>query len=223
MATIAAVAPNAETVVRPPRASVLWAIAFGGLAAAGCTVLLAVTSDHIREPDVHAALQVWGMLGFILAGLIAWWRRPESRFGLLMVLAGVVWFLSSLSSANLAVPYTLGIAFDLLPAVLFLHVFLAYPSGRLEGALERSFVAAGYFTACAVQLVGMMLGGFGPDNLLEVVPRPNAQGWLLKPQLVVLSVLCVAGVGVLALRRLQSGQPRRRWSGLLVDSFGLAL
>jgi presenilin-like A22 family membrane protease len=102
---------------------------------------LALTSDHIREPGVHSGLQVWGLLGFILAGVVAWWRRPESRFGLLLVLAGAVWFLSSLSSANLALPYTVGIAFDLLPAVVFLHVFLAYQAGgwstRSSGFLAR--------------------------------------------------------------------------------------
>ena len=137
MATIVAGAQGAQGGPHPPRSSVLWAIAVAGLAAAGCTVLVALTSDHIREPGVHAGLQVWGMLAFILAGLVAWWRRPESRFGLLMVLAGAVWFLSSLSSANLAVPYTIGLAFDLLPAVVFLHVYLAFPSGRLERSFDR--------------------------------------------------------------------------------------
>jgi signal transduction histidine kinase len=223
MATIAAAAPNAERIVRAPRPSLLWAIALLGLAASACTVLLALTSDHIREPGVHSGLQVWGLLGFILAGVVAWWRRPESRFGLLLVLAGAVWFLSSLSSANLALPYTVGIAFDLLPAVVFLHVFLAYPSGRLEHSFERAFLAAGYFIAFGVQLAGMTLGGFGSDNLLEFVSQPEAQSRLSKVQLVTLSALCVAGVGVLAVRRWRAGRARRRWSALLVDSFALGL
>ncbi len=84
-----------------------------------------------------------------------------------MVIAGFAIFLSSLSSANVAVPYTIGVAFDLLPAVLFLHVFLAFPSGRLERPAERALVGAGYVTAFGAQLVGMALGGFGPDNLLD--------------------------------------------------------
>ena len=96
---------------------------------------------------------VWGILGFILAGVVAWWRRPESRFGLLLVLAGAVWFLSRLSSANLAVPYTVGITFDLLPAVVFLHVFLAFPSGRLErrssGLLSRSGIRRRSVSTCS--------------------------------------------------------------------------
>src|SRR6478752_5176137 len=222
MDTIAARRPTVG-VARTPSAAVLCGVVVAGLAGAACTILLTLTSDHIPEPGVHAGLAVWGLLGFILAGVVAWWRRPESRFGLLLVLAGAVWFLSSLSSANLAIPYTVGIAFDLLPAVVFLHVFLAYPSGRLEHSFERRFLAAGYFIAFGIQLAGMTLGGFGSDNLLEFVSQPEAQSRLSKVQLVALSALCVAGVGVLAVRRWRAGGARRRWSALLVDSFALGL
>jgi signal transduction histidine kinase len=193
------------------------------VAAAGGTVLLALTSDHIPEPGVHAALQVWGLLGFVFAGVVAWWRRPESRFGVLMVAAGGVWFLSSLSSANLAVPFTLGIVFDLVPAVVFLHVFLAFPSGRLEHRSERALLAVGYFTALGVQLAAMTLGGFGPDNLLELASEPGTSQLVQKAQLVVLSLLCLVGVGILVVRRRDSGRPLRRSLGLLVDTFAVAL
>ena len=186
-------------------------------------VLLAVTSDHIREPGVHAALQVWGLLGYVLAGVVAWWRRPDRRFGMLMIAAGTAWFLTSLSSSNLALPYTVGIAFDLLPAVLFLHVFLAFPSGRLENRFERALVAAGYFTAFAVQLVGMALDGFGPDNLLAVTSEADAAYSLLRVQLVILSALSLSGIVVLAIRRRRAGPPLRRSLALVVDSFVLAL
>jgi hypothetical protein len=170
MDTIAARGPPTG-VARAPNAAVVCAVVILGVAAAACTVLLALTSDHIPEPGVHAGLAVWGILGFVLAGAVAWWRRPESRFGILMVLAGAAWFLSTLSSANLAVPYTIGIVFDLLPAVVFLHVVLAFPTGRLERPFERALVAVGYVTAFGVHLVGMTLGGFGPDNLLELAAR----------------------------------------------------
>src|SRR4249919_2959131 len=137
MDTIAAREPTTG-VARAPNAAVLWAVVVAGLAAASCTVLLALTSDHIPEPGVHAGLAVWGILGFVFAGVVAWWRRPDSRFGLLMIVAGAAWFLSTLASANLAVPYTIGIGFDLVPAVVFLHVVLAFPTGRLERPFERA-------------------------------------------------------------------------------------
>jgi signal transduction histidine kinase len=223
--TIAAeIAPRAsERFVRSPRPTVLVGIVLAALAASACTVLLAVTSDHIREPGVHAGLQVWGLLGFVLAGVVAWWRRPESRFGLLMIAAGGAIFLSTLSSSNAAGPFTIGIAFDLVPAVVFLHVFLAFPTGRLERWYERALVAAGYFTAFGLQFVGMALGGFGPDNLLQLTSRAETAYSLLKFQLVVVSGLCLAGILVLVVRRREAGRPLRRSLALLVDSFALAL
>ena len=81
MATIVAGPQGAKGIVHAPRPSALWAIALAGLAAAGCSVLLALTSDHIREPGVHAGLQVWGMLAFILAGLVAGRAGPRAVSG----------------------------------------------------------------------------------------------------------------------------------------------
>src|SRR5688500_1312034 len=141
MTTIAAQgAPADAGVARAPRATALVAIALAGCGAAACAVARALTSGHIRAPGIHASLQVWGLLGFVLAGVVAWWRRPESRFGPLMILAGGAWFLSSLASSNHAVPFTVGMAFDLVPAVVFLHVFLAFPTGLLERWFERALV-----------------------------------------------------------------------------------
>ena len=38
-----------------------------------------------------------------------------------------------------------------------------------------------------------------------------------------LSILCLAGIGVLAVRRRERGRPLRRWVDLLIDSFALGL
>jgi signal transduction histidine kinase len=206
-----------------PRVSVLWSIALAGCAAAGLSMHLALTSDHVNEPGLQAALMDWITLPYILAGVIAWHRRPDSRFGPLMIAAGFTMFFSSLAWANAALPHTIGQAFDLVPAALFLHVFLAFPSGRLEHRFERALVAACYLAAFGLELVGMALGGFGSDNLLEVVSEPGAAGTLLDVQLVAISAFCLTGVGVLAWRRRGAGRPLRRSVALLVDSFALGL
>lgn len=144
MATYAVAAAPHSAAARPPRPFVLWAIALTGCAAAGSTVALALASEGTPQPVVRAITVDWIILPYVLAGLVAWWRRPESRFGPLMVAAGFGAFLSHLSWTSLAlpsaihVPYTIGLAFLLLPPVLFLHVFLAFPSGRLERSFERA-------------------------------------------------------------------------------------
>jgi signal transduction histidine kinase len=206
-----------------PHAAVLGAIALGSVAAAAVSVALVLESDHVSEPGVRAVLVAWVILPYVLAGVVAWWRRPDSRFGPLLVVAGYTFFLSSLSTANGEVAYTIGIAFDLLPAVLFLHVFLAFPSGRLESRTERALVAIGYFAAFGLQLVGMALGGFGPDSLLELTSKPGTAHSLLRVQLAILAACALSGIGVLAARRRTAGPPLRRSLALLVDSFALGL
>lgn len=209
--------------LRPPRVVALIVLALAGLAASACSVVLVLTSDHVRERGVNATLMVWMVALYISAGLVAWWRRPDSRFGLLLVAAGFGIFLTSLTWATAAVPFTIGIAFDLFAAVLFLHVFLAFPSGKVQGRFERALLGAAYFTAFGLQLVGMMLGGFGPNNLLALTSEPDVAYTLLRVQLVVLSAFLLTGVGVLAARRRNAGRPLRRSFALLVDSFALGL
>jgi signal transduction histidine kinase len=202
---------------------VLWGIALAGCLAAGVSMWLALNSDHVAEPGLQAALLDWITLPYVLAGVVAWYRRPDSRFGPLMVVAGFVMFLSSLAWANAAGPHTFGQAFDLLPAVVFLHVFLAFPSGRLEHPFDRALVVAGYVAAVVLELVGMLLGGTGPDNLLAVAAKPGLAHTVLDGQLVVMSAFCLIGVGVLAARRRGAGRPLRQSIAVLVDAFALGL
>jgi signal transduction histidine kinase len=208
---------------RAPSPVGLWLIALAGCAAAGGIFALALTSDHVAEPGLQAALLTWVMLPFVLGGLIGWWRRPDSRFGPLMIGAGFAMALSSLQWTSAALPYTVGLAFDLVPAALFIHVFLAFPSGRLERRLERVVVAAGYAMGIVPQLVKMALGGVGGENLLAVVSEPGAVETLQKVQLIAMAGLALAGVALLAARRRNSGRPLRRSVALLIDSFALAL
>jgi signal transduction histidine kinase len=221
---VARLAREAETdSPRPPRPWVLWTIAVVGCGAAGCSVALALTSDHVNEPGLQVALMDWVTLPYILGGLVAWWRRPDSRFGPLMVIAGFATFLATFQWTNADVPHTVGVVMDLVPAAVYLHVFLAFPTGRLERPFERALVAAGYVAALGLQLVGMGLGGFGPDNLLEVVADPAAAGRLEDVQLVAMSAFCLIGVGVLVARRKGERRPLRRSMALLTDSFALGL
>lgn len=205
----------------------LLAFALAGCAAAGCAFALALTSEAVRvelgEPLVVAFLGNWITLSYVLGGLLAWSRRPTSRFGPLMIVAGFVNFLVTLSWTTSDVAFTVGQALDLVPPVVFLHVFLAYPSGRLQGRFERALVMTAYATAIGLQLFRMAAGGFGPNNLLELTTNPEAGLAVMRVQLLTVSVGCLAGVGVLLARRLRTGRPLRRSLALLVDVFGVGL
>jgi signal transduction histidine kinase len=219
----ASAAPRKVRAPRAPRPLLLCALALVGLGAAGASVALALTSDHVPEPGLQAALQNWITLPYILGGLVAWSRRPDSRFGPLMVAAGFAMFASSLQWASAALPYTIGLAFDLVPAALFIHVFLAFPSGRLGRGVERVVVAAAYSVATVPQLLQMLLGGVGDDNLIAAAAEPAAANAVHDVQLVTLSALALTGVALLVARRRTLGRPLRRSITLLIDSFALGL
>jgi signal transduction histidine kinase len=175
------------------------------------------------EPGLEGALSVWISLPYIIGGLIAWWRRPDSRFGPLMLVAGWATFLTTGSYSTEDVLYTIGQIFDLLPVALFLHVFLAYPTGHLEHLPERIVVVSAYLASVGLQIPKLMLAGSGPDNLLDVTTRPEAAASLENVELWALIALLVAGVALLLYRSGQRGRSARRPIALLVDSYVLAL
>jgi signal transduction histidine kinase len=202
---------------------VLAAIALGGVAAAATTVALGLANDELDHVAIRAFLNDWLTLNFILAGLVAWWRRPDSRFGPLLVAAGFANFLTTLSWSTADVPFTIAFAIGMLPPLLFLHVFLAYPSGRLVGAVELAIVVGAYATGVGLDLVRMVLGDAGPRNVLAVESAPGAVESVRDVQFIAVSAFCLAGVGILAARRWGPRGAPRRPLGPLVDSFALGL
>jgi signal transduction histidine kinase len=212
---------------RVPSHADVWLIALAGGAAAGISLAIALMNDAIGlelgEPLVIALLADFITVSYIFSGLVAWWGRPTSRLGPLMIVAGFVMFVTTLAWSENAIAFTVGQALDVVAPVLFLHVFLSFPEGRLHGPLERALVSVAYVTAIVFELVRMSLGGFGEQNLLEMTSNPGAAEVVRHVQLVTVSALCLGGVGVLALRRRRSGRPLRRSSELLVDAFGLGL
>jgi signal transduction histidine kinase len=211
-----------------PKPAVLAAVACAGLAVAGATVVLGLRNDEIDHVTIRIFEHDWLIVNYVGAGLIAWWRRPGSRFGPLMVAAGFVNFLGgALGWASADVPVTIGLVLALLPPMFFLYVFLAYPTGRLAGRVERAIVVGAFVTAIGLGLARVMLGDGMPGgagrNLIEVVSAPGAVAAVLDVQLMALSGFCLAGIGVLALRRWGPGRSPRRPLGPLVDSFALGL
>jgi signal transduction histidine kinase len=194
-----------------------------GVAAGSASITLAHTSDHVHDPGISAALIDWITVPYVLAGLVAWVRRPDSRFGPLMVAAGFANFVTTLSWANVSVAVTIGQTFDLLPPVLFLHVFLAYPTGRLAGRVDRALVGLGYAVAIGLELVRSLLGEFGTRDLLGITSEPAAAEVVRKTQLLLIAALALAGIAVLAGRWKGASKALRRVLGPVVVPGALGL
>ena len=119
------------------------------------SITVALTNDEVDL--VSVALLDWITVPYILAGLVAWLRRPDSRLGPLMITGGFVSGLSALQLTHVEALFTIGALFDVLPAALFLHVVLAFPDGRLRSSFERALVVAAYAAAIGLQLVKLRL------------------------------------------------------------------
>ena len=100
----------------------------------GLTVEWAFYDDSLGAALTAADLLVGCTL--IACGVVASDRRPESRVGALMVLAGLTWFLG-----NVAAPLLY------LHRGPLVHLHLSYPTGRLQTRLAQVVVAVAYADA----------------------------------------------------------------------------
>jgi signal transduction histidine kinase len=195
-----------------PRRFVFIGLATLGLVAAAGSYKLSLAGEYGPLPHIHAGLVAWIVVSYVGCGLIAWSKRPESRFGPLMVAAGLAPALARLSDAEVEAARVVGEGLRILPAVIFLHVFLAYPSGRLSRRFDRLVVVSGYSVVFGLDLVRVVLDLAGADGAAAV-----------RAQRAAVAVVGLAAIGALISRRRASGRPLRRSLELLVVCFALAL
>jgi PAS domain S-box-containing protein len=186
------------------------------LIADGLAVALTATSDHEQHPEQAIALVLFVSSSFILAGLIGWTRRPQNRTGMLMVAVGFGVLIGVLGEANHPIPYTLGALFGSLFIAAFVHLLLAYPSGRLLSRRARVLVGAGYTIAFLAPLAESMFAAREtckphacPDNLV-LVSHDHAAHVVATTVWTATSVLLFAAVVMLLLGRWRETTPGLR-------------
>ncbi|MGH3072870.1 MAG: PAS domain-containing sensor histidine kinase [Gaiellaceae bacterium] len=120
-------------------------IAWGfALVLAGIAAALVLASDHEDNKAATLALALTVGLSFVGSGLIALWRRPKNTTGFLLALVGYLWFFGALSESNSDWVFTIGGALGSAAFGAFVHLLLAFPSGRLEGRRDRMLVVLTY-------------------------------------------------------------------------------
>ena len=159
------------------------------------------------------------------AGLLAWWRRPASRFGPLMSPPGFVCFLVTLSWTTHDVsvhdrPGARHAAGGRLPARL-----PRVPERPADGRFERVLVAAAYAIGDRAELVRMVARRLRPAQPARLRAAPGGvrrrastfSSWSLSA-----SAAWSASASS-STRRRRAGRPLRRSVALLIDSFALGL
>jgi len=186
------------------------------LIAGGLAVALTATSDHEQHPGQTIALVLFVSSSFILAGLIGWTRRPWNRTGTLMVAVGFGVLIGVLSEANHPIPFTLGALFGSLFIAAFVHLLLAYPSGRLLSRRARVLVGTGYAIAFLAPLAESMFAAREtckphacPENLV-LVSHDHAAHVVATALWTAASVALFAAVVMLLLGRWRETTPGLR-------------
>jgi signal transduction histidine kinase len=205
----------------------------------GAAVALGVAAYHVQvrnfSPHAWAAASVAVGWAFVVAGLVAWLRRPANHLGPLMLAAGVAYLARQLRYSEDALLFTVFFLVGDLSFALVGHSILAYPSGRVEGRWPRRLVVAGYATVIGFPLAVLLFHGsrelllqMGPlphRSLLLVADHAHTAEVLQKTEIAifygVLSCLFIAVIG----ERLWRATPRARrmLAPLLLAAVALAL
>jgi PAS domain S-box-containing protein len=212
------------------RVSVLAGVWVAAVLLSGGALWLIVESNHIDNKATFAWLGLTASFSFVTSGLIAIWRRPENRTGLLMVATGYAWLLGALTAVDESWIFTIGFLLSPIAWGPFAQLILAYPTGRLQQRSHAWLVGAVY----ALVLVGgaalLLVGGTDvtcgrdcPESAIAVWHSDDAASVIA----VAISVLVIAIVAIsltILVRRWRAATPalRRALGGVFLTS-GTAL
>lgn len=199
----------------------------------GLAVLLAIVAADVLYPADPASRVIVTLaiaLGFVAAGLVAWARRPTNGLGPLMTILG---FCLLVRKFQYGEPdswlFTVGFLVRDLPWVVFGHIVVSYPTGRLTRRRERIFAVVAYTAAMALPLAALLVHERLPgaeeaaESAIAIWPDADVYDVLRQVEsFVIYGALPVLLVGLIAAKLVEaSPRARRMYTPLLV--FGLIL
>ena len=197
-----------------------------------------VVAGHgpFTTPARSAAIVTGGLL-FVIAGLVAWARRPANRLGPLMAFAGFALLLRQLRYSHDAFLFTTFFAVGELSYWAVAQAVFSYPTGRITDRLERALVGVGYTVTFLFSLAVLLVYDGDPAKPLRFFdPRPRESLLFVAGDtdlaitlqkafvIVVWGVLAVAAIALIV-RKLVTATPRARrmLAPLLVAAITVAL
>jgi signal transduction histidine kinase len=110
----------------------------------------------VGDSLARAVVELTAGWALITVGAVSWIRRPQSRFGALLALAGIGWFLAEWNNPGIgsSVGFTIGLALSAVAPVLIAHAALGYPDGRLSSRFDQAVVMFAYVGALVVLGLG---------------------------------------------------------------------
>jgi signal transduction histidine kinase len=149
-------------------------------------------------------------LVYLAAGLVAWWRRPSSHIGAIIVLSGGVWLAAALVNTDVTVLVAVGLILSSVPLAAAVWLLHAFPSGRLRSATSVATVAAVFVVSAGLQVPQYLFAPAGSGDVLSIADRPDlATLGLYLQRIGGGSVMLVTAVVLFARWRRSAPQQRR--------------
>lgn len=187
-----------------PLPDALWLIGVGAVCVAGTEIAL-ILHQGGPMPWLTAGFAVVGLV-YVLTGLIAWARRPSSRLGLLLVVAGGFALLPEAAAVDAPVPVAVAWIVGTVVLAVIVQLLLSFPTGRLHTTKERVVVVAGYVVSLPLQAPIYL---YDPASPLCVADRPDLLGTGRDVQRIA-GALVVLATAALLIERMRRARPEQR-------------
>jgi signal transduction histidine kinase len=202
--------PSPGRFVARHRSAWFWAALWLAAVAAEFGALVPVLFKGTPLHGLDVLFRVTGG-SFVVCGLIAWRRRPDSRAGLLMTATGFCLFIVPVGSQFQApVVQTFSWMFSDLWTITFVALLLTFVTGgRLRSRTDRVLIG-GFVLSLVVFQVVWMLVWEQDGNLLAAFPDAGVEDVVDKAQRSLLAVASLATAVVIGRRWLAASPTRRR-------------
>lgn len=157
---------------------------------------------------------------YLVAGLIAWRRRPHNGVGALLIWTGLTMWLVAIGNTTVPAFQALLPMFSLLIVAAPAHLLLAFPTGRLGSKTARALVAGLYVATVVLQVPQYLFDQSVEPRFLSVIDVPALRAAGQHVQTVVLDVLLVV-VAAVVIARLMRARPQDRRSLGTVSGVGV--
>jgi signal transduction histidine kinase len=116
------------------------AAAGAGLVTALITVEVTLAGVDSGNAGLAAAGRALMVVVPVAVGCYAWQRTSHRRFGVLLIIAGFGWFLSTLSESDNSLLYSTGRVASWLVELEIMYLALSFPTGRLPERVDRRII-----------------------------------------------------------------------------------
>lgn len=185
-------------------------VAIGALSALVVTIEIAILWPQV-DPDTAVILVLpLGFAIYVVAGIIAWQRRPSNAMGGLMIWTGAAVLVGGIGSTGVPLLQALGTILATLALAAVVHLVVAFPTGRLETPATRVTVWGVYIVSLVMQ---MPLYLFDPDSAfppLAIADAPAVVQVAKLAQTIAGAIVTIAAVVILAGRLLRAERAHRR-------------